>query len=235
MIHPWKRSLPVANVANLVEDHVAESWPELLDHPVPGLWFTGSRIWSLLYPDLAGVAGYRAPRGERDWDIFSLVDGPARELVDLVGLARWPACLTLDKRAVDAGLSARTVSPAHVPRLVSRDPRDGSAPSYDDGYSYLTDRGEVDLWVSSLGGVVAELRDYPPDSHAHCRAAFSLEDGLVVLPNETASRRRICRGHAEPARPARSRDPAAAGASSQDLPNPLGPVVSMEEEWPWIA
>lgn len=232
-MHPWKISLPVTNVANLVEDHVARGWPELVLHPVPGLWFTGSRVWSLLYPGLADPSGQDP--SARDWDVFALEDGPVLELVDLVGLARFPACRTSEKRARPGRPAAvRTVSITHAPRVITdlqgapvsaganRGAGGSCRPvSYDDGYSYLTDRGEVDLWVSTLGSVVAELRDYPAASHAHCMAAYSLEDGLVVLPNTVMSSRSV------PALPPGAR-------AARDLPDDdvlLGPVLDMAQEW----
>jgi hypothetical protein len=61
-----------------------------------------------------------------------------------------------------------------------------SGAGYEDGFCYRTDRGLLDLWLAESGGVLAEIRSYPTESHAHCRAAYSMVDGLVVLPNEVA-------------------------------------------------
>lgn len=233
-MHAWKRSLPVANVANLVERHVVEYWPDLVRHPVPGLWFTGSRVWRILYPDLVDLVDHADPRGAsatRDWDIFALADDPARELVDLLGLDRCPACRTSEKHE-RAGRPAveRTVSCTHVPVI-----RPDVDASYDDGFSYLTPRGDVvDLWVSTLGTAAAELRDYPAASHAHCRAAFSLEDGLVVLPNEVVSTRGprlIAPGPGSSSGLLDLESLDSSTPASPGIREPRGPVVDMAEEW----
>lgn len=175
---PAKRSRPLANLANLVEEHVAWAWPEIARAAPSDVWFTGSRVWGLLYPDLPA----REPPLEPDWDIFTIGEAPARWLVDVMGWRRMPACRTRDKwragtRSVDAG---------HVPTLGDGEVTSGRPTGYNDGYSYETDRGVVDLWISSLGSAVAEIRAYPTESHAHCRVTWSFADGLIVLPNERA-------------------------------------------------
>lgn len=170
-----KRSTALPNAANLIAAHVAARFPELARDPIPGVWFTGSNVWAWLYGD-------EPPLGA-DWDIF--VTGAGAEVVaaavaDRLGLASCPACRTKDKRKA----AVRTVDADHVPRLVPNARDDGS---YGEGYSYETDSGEVDLWISTPGDVLGELRDYPTASHAHCRVAFSFTDGLVVLGNEHAA------------------------------------------------
>jgi hypothetical protein len=176
-----KISLSLPNVANEIAARVAARWPELARDPIPGVWFTGSNVWELLYPELSD----RRPPLGRDWDIFTIGEDAAHQVAARLGLARYPACRTKDKRHG----APMTIDPAHVPNLVVLpmdcvDPDTG--PSYGEGYCYATERGEVDLWISTPGDVLGELRTYPAGSHAHCRAAFSFTDGLVVLPNELA-------------------------------------------------
>ncbi len=171
-----KVSLPIPNVANAIAAHVSAAWPELA--AVTGVWFTGSQIWSWLYagPPLAGS----------DWDIFALDERSAAAVADRLGLRGLPACRTRDKR----NGAPRTVSDRHVPVLAPPLVEDDGSPDgtgYSEGYCYATERGELDLWLAEPGGVIAELRSYPSGSHAHCRAAFSFTDGLVVLPNECAA------------------------------------------------
>lgn len=173
-----KRSLDIPNIANVVDAYVSSTWPELT--AVGGVWFTGSRIWLSLYPDLPR----REPPPESAWDIFVTREDVAAAVVDRLGLRGLPACRTQDKRSG----AERTISADHVPLLTppSLDDEPTDLASYDDGWSYATSRGVLDLWITRCGDVVAELRTFPPESHAHCRAAFSFMDGLVILPNERA-------------------------------------------------
>jgi hypothetical protein len=178
-----KISLPTPNVANAI----AARFPELAGDPIPGVWFTGSNVWSLLYPE--------QPVRDRDWDIFAVGEQAAHRVAARLDLAAHPACRTKDKRHH----VPKTIDAAHVPNLVNGPPTEGVdpelGPSYGEGYCYATDRGEVDLWISTPGDVLGELRTYPAGSHAHCRAAYSLTDGLVVLPNECAAAvRELARG-----------------------------------------
>jgi hypothetical protein len=170
-----KVSLPTPNIANAIAAHVSAAWPELA--AVAGVWFTGSQIWSWLYDG-------QPPAGS-DWDIFALDEGAAAAVADRLGLRGLPACRTQDKR----NGAPRTVGAHNVPTLAPP-MLDGNAPDgtgYSEGFCYTTARGELDLWLAEPGGVIAELRSYPTGSHAHCRAAFSFADGLVVLPNECAA------------------------------------------------
>lgn len=179
---PTKRSRPLANPANLVEEHVAQAWPEIARAAPSDVWFTGSRVWGLLYPGLLYPDLVRDPPLERDWDVFTVGEAPARWLVNVLGWQQTPACRTRDKW----GAGTRSVDAGHVPTLGEGGATGGRPTGYNDGYSYQTDRGVVDLWISSLGSAVAEIRAYPTESHAHCRAAWSFTDGLIVLPNERA-------------------------------------------------
>jgi hypothetical protein len=174
-----KVSLPTPNIANAIAERIADKFPELADDPIGGIWFTGSNVWSLLYPD--------QPVRERDWDIFAVSEQAAHRVAVRLSLAANPACRTKDKRHH----VPKTISAAHVPNLAGVRPTEDVdsefGPSYGGGYCYATDRGEVDLWISTPGDVLGELQTYPTGSHAHCRAAFSFTDGLIVLPNECAA------------------------------------------------
>jgi hypothetical protein len=159
------------NLANVVEEHVTHTWPEIALAAPTDIWFTGSHIWHFLYPD-------RPPPLVRDWDIFTIGVAPARWIVGIYGWNHTPSCHTSHKW----GASPRIINVSHIPAI----PGSVSASGYGDGYSYQTDRGIVDLWISEFDNPLAELRAYPTASHAHCRAAWSFTKGLIVLPNERA-------------------------------------------------
>lgn len=177
---PRKQSRPLANLANAIEEHVTRAWPEIARAAPTDVWFTGSNVWHLLYPDLP--VQDLAPI--RDWDIFTIGEDPARWLVETLEWNRMPSCRTSDKW----NSLPRTIDIEHIPTIPAIQTIDpaGHVHGYGDGYSYQTSRGIVDLWISSLGSALAELRAYPTVSHAHCRAAWSFTDGLIVLPNEQA-------------------------------------------------
>jgi hypothetical protein len=173
-----KLSLSIPNAANFVAGHVAASFRSLAIDPVPGVWFTGSNVWSF-------VLGMD-PRPGSDWDIFvigendSLAEMIARTVVLRLGLLNFPACPT-DKKQTGG---EKTISAGNVPRL----PRLPNVDRYNggDGFCYATDAGDIDVWISTASDAAGELRSYPSNSHAHCRAAFSFSEGLVVMPNERA-------------------------------------------------
>lgn len=175
---PEKRSHFLANLANHVDDLVRTAWPEICDfcdHGRPEVWFTGSRIWGMLYPDLPR----RSPPLELDWDVFTVGEDLAHDLVRALGWNQLPACLT-SRKWVDRRIIAPSL---HVPSLA--DPSTGSEQDgYGAGFSYQTSRGVVDLWVSQEGSAFGELHAYRSESHAHCRAAYSPVLGLIVLPND---------------------------------------------------
>jgi uncharacterized protein YbaR (Trm112 family) len=170
------------NLANWIAEHVRRAFPELANDPIHGVWFTGSNVWSLAY----GIPSPDA--GIEDWDIFAIGDEAAAEVARRLDLVACPACRTKDKRKDPK----RTVDDRHVPvttqipMLDDDDRPTGGMAAYGEGYSYVTPRGEIDLWISTPGNVVDELRTYPDASHAHRRMAFSFTDGLVMLPNECA-------------------------------------------------
>lgn len=174
MTRPPKHSHPLMNLANVIEKHVARTWPEIAHAAPTDVWFTGSHIWHFLYPDLP----QRYPPLVRDWDVFTIGDPPARWIVEVYGWNRTPSCRTSDKW----GASPRVIDVSRIPAI----PGSVSVSGYGDGYSYQTDRGIVDLWISEFDNPLAELRAYPTSSHAHCRAAWSFTEGLIVLPNEKA-------------------------------------------------
>lgn len=178
-----KQSTSNHNLANWIGYHIATKFPELASAPIPGVWFTGSNVWSLAY-------GIPSPSAEaKNWDIFTIGEDAASEVAKRLDLATAPACRTKDKRLG----RDRSICEANVPQLKNIPELDdegevtGSMAAYGEGYSYLTPRGEIDLWISTPGSVIDELRAYPQQSHAHCRMAFSFTDGLVMLPNELAA------------------------------------------------
>lgn len=171
-----KTSTSDHNLANWITGQVAGRFPEFAANPIPGVWFTGSKIWTMLY-------GVPSPSAEaKDWDIFTVSELTALQLVTGMGWNLSPAFPTRDKRY---GVRNPTIDPErHIPKLSTKLDPDGNA--YSDGYCYVTPDGDVDVWVTGCGNALDEIRTYPSTSHAHCRAAFSLTDGLIMLPNEAA-------------------------------------------------
>lgn len=163
------------NIANWIAHHVARRFPALADNPIPGVWFTGSSVWSLLY-------GVPSPSAEaKDWDIFTETELSAIQLVTGMGWNLLPSFPTRDKRH---SVREPKVVAHNLPSLSNKLGPDGCA--YSDGFCYVTPEGDVDVWVTAEGDAISELRTYPTESHAHCRAAFSFTDGLLILPNERA-------------------------------------------------
>lgn len=160
-----KVSRPDPTIANELRDRVLARFPELATNPIPGVWFTGSNIWTALLGEPAPV--------ETDWDIM-LVDcventpfESGEELVKRLGLLQYPSISTATKHRPDGGKAY------------------GDDEEWGAGMCYRTPAGEVDVWHVE-DDVLGGLRRYPTQSHSHCRAAFSLTDGIVALPNELA-------------------------------------------------
>lgn len=152
-----KASLPLANVANRIATHLMRRCPELC--AIPGLWFSGSNVWPFLYG--------KEPPTDADIDVFLVgatdpdgFDDPRVNLCKQLGIA--PDDMTLS--GVQSGF-------------------DGDL--YMQGVKALYKGNKLDIWECGETPWVA-LRNYPTKSHAHCRAAFSFADGLIVLPNEMA-------------------------------------------------
>ena len=166
------------NVANRIAMRVTQRFPDLARNPIDDVWFTGSNIWTCLY-EYTGPSEYAMET--RDWDIFTIGELAAIRLVTGMSWNLLPAFPTKRKRD---GIRDPIITPGNLPSLSKRYDPDGNP--YSEGYCYITDQGDVDVWVAGSGSALAEIRDYPDTSHAHCRAAFSLTDGLIVLPNEAA-------------------------------------------------
>lgn len=153
------------NVANKIAAHIRAKWPELVG--VPGLWFSGSQVWSFLYD--------KEPPADSDWDIF--VCKNAAPVVSYEG-----GFLGSPTRTERAPLEEALyrIKPLKVT------PRQPPNPMYSsNGSDVETERGDIDVWTSEAESPQRAIRDYPA-SHSHCRAAFSFTEGLVVLPNEAA-------------------------------------------------
>lgn len=151
-----------ANVANRVAAHLAAKWPEL--RGIPGLWFTGSQVWSHLY----GIE----PPTTSDTDVFVLADAPPVTILTPRGLVTRPP---IAQMLHELGLPESAAKPRHPPQ---------DKPHYvPDGMDVEHERGAFDVWTTKAATVQGQLRSYPR-SHSHCRAAFSFSEGLVVLPNE---------------------------------------------------
>lgn len=160
-----KTAQPWPNTANKVKAHIAAKWPELTT--VPGLWFSGSQVWSFLYD--------KEPPADSDWDIFVCKD--AAPVVSYEG-AFLAGPTRIERPPLEEAMAR--IKPLSVT------PRTPANPKYtSNGADVKTDRGDIDVWTSHGASVAAVLRDYPA-THAHCRAAFSFTEGLVVLPNEAA-------------------------------------------------
>jgi hypothetical protein len=169
-------------IANVVRDRVLARFPELATgSDIPGVWFTGSHVWTAL-------VGEAAPEGE-DWDVFVVPAGVWHGWRD-VGGVELPTEYTTDAEGVRRALCDR-LGLLDFPQLHTYQKHEGSSPPEDasDGVCYRTPRGEVDVWTAPYGDARSALREYRTETHSHCRAAFSLVDGLVALPNENAPRR----------------------------------------------
>lgn len=158
-----KTSLSVGNVANRVAAHLRNRCPELC--AIPGLWFSGSNVWAFLYG--------QEPDPNADLDVFMLqpkitvencFDDPRRALCKQLGIADEDMELSKVKTGPDED-------------------------QYKEGIKALYKGGKLDIW-EAVGTPQDALRDYPGRTHAHCRAAFSFADGLIVLPNEEAKEQR---------------------------------------------
>lgn len=151
-----KESLTDANVANQIAAHLMHRCPELC--AIPDLWFSGSNVWSFLYG--------KEPPPDSDIDVFMI--GTTTNDV-WVADQRISLCRRLGIAADDMTLS------------MVRTGFDGDL--YMQGVKALYKGTKLDIWECGETPWVA-LRNYPTKTHAHCRAAFSFTDGLIVLPNE---------------------------------------------------
>lgn len=157
------------NIANYLREHILDRFPELRDAPPRGIWFVGSNVWSALYGD--GSAPIDA-----DWDVVAVTD---------LGLpAKYTLLAFVEKLGLDKHASINT---SRKRRRDSDERYGDNGDEWGNGTCYLTPGGQVDTWESPDGTILGALRQFPLHSHAHCRAAFSLTDGLVVLPNDQAT------------------------------------------------
>lgn len=163
-----KVSQPWPNAANKIAAHLRAKWPELVN--IPGLWFSGSQVWSWLYD--------KEPLATSDTDVFSLGDAPRISTV-----AEGDLFETVSRTPVGELLHKLGLKPEQGTLRLPRTGKDGTA--YGKGACFTHERGSIDVWTSPYD-VQGALRNYPGASHAHCRAAFSFTEGLVVLPNEVA-------------------------------------------------
>lgn len=162
-----KTSWAVPNVANTIAEHLRKVAPELCD--IPGLWFSGSNVWRHLY-------ACDPPARDADLDVFFV--GGHLESKTILGL--------LGDQYVDR--REALLDRLGVPKTDRIYPTVKTGPAgdnYAQGCHALYQGRKLDVWCN--GPTVQDvLSDYPKASHAHCRAAFSFEHGLVVLPNECA-------------------------------------------------
>lgn len=167
MDKPLKVSLDLPNAANKVRDHLLAKWPEL--QWVANIWFSGSQVWSWLY--------HMVPPETSDLDIFALKDAPPHVSYEGDGLF---SMTRVERHPIAAALHALGLKPEEGR------PKPAKAGYEDSGMDITHPRGEIDVWTSKGRTVADVLGMYPGHSHAHCRAAFSFQHGLVVLPNECA-------------------------------------------------
>lgn len=165
-----KVSRPTPNVANAIGEHIRAKWPEIVD--VPGLWFSGSTVWSFLYGD--------KPPETSDLDVFTLKN--AEPVVSYGGMGGWLGMNRTERTPIGEMLHRLGLKPED-----GKEKNPSAKPHYHvNGADFTHARGEIDVWTITGETVQDELRRYPAGSHSHCRAAFSFRDGLVVLPNENA-------------------------------------------------
>jgi hypothetical protein len=152
------------NLANDVAAHIRRIAPELA--LVPNLWFSGSNVWRILYGE--------TPADDADIDVFFA--GPHRLVTKqgILGDVREAADELVKTLGIQSGDSM------HSPVRTGR-----NEDLYGVGIKALWRGKKLDIWAG--GETVAEtLNNYPSRTHAHCRAAFSFTEGLVVLPTEAA-------------------------------------------------
>lgn len=174
---PWKSdkvSLQFPNAANLVDDWLRKNWKEL--YSVPYAWFTGSSVWRFLYDE---------PKREgADLDVFIT---PYRVRRD--ELPTCEPCAKLEKALaplLDGGpLSINNVDTGDDKSLYRKEFTSLG------GKIAWTTKGRVDYWACGTGGIegaIYQLRNYPDESHGHCKAAYSpFWRMLLVLPNIKAT------------------------------------------------
>ena len=163
VVHSPKVAKTVGNIANTVVDHVYAILPELAemtDPAVRNVVVTGSNVWKYLYGEV--------PDPQSDIDIVYLV--PETSDISAVNCA-----VVTEPLLRCLGLEYELGTPTYPVKLVVLP-----------GRRYITADGRtVDIWVFP-GTVEQALLNYPSESHAHCRAGFTITQGLTVLPNERA-------------------------------------------------
>lgn len=151
------------NAANVCRERVLARFPEFAQFRCDitelsgSVWFTGSQIWTAVY-------GLPAP--DSDWDIFLTNDhlGVRDALDSLKDLLELNGCATIPTHQKNGGNNTYSKE--------------------NNGMCYATPRGELDIWATLEDDVFGQLNEYKSGSHAHCRAAFNLKYGLVVMPND---------------------------------------------------
>jgi hypothetical protein len=160
---PQPRDL-TPNAANKIAAHLSAKWPEL--RHIPGLWFSGSQVWSHLYG--------KEPPATSDTDVFVMADAPPVMTYGVFGVVqRTPLAEMMHRLGLAESAAKPRQPPADKPHYIP------------DGYDITHKRGDFDIWTTKATTPQGQLRSYPR-SHSHCRAAFSFTDGLIVLPNEEA-------------------------------------------------
>lgn len=154
-----KVALTSPNVANIIAAHIRAVAPDLVG--IPNIWFSGSNVWKHLYGE--------TPDADADIDVFFL-KACSKEL----GGYKDP-CMYL---RAELGLTSADAYWLNFKTCANKG-------SYARGCKFLHNGRKVDCWQGK-DSIAATLNDYPKASHAHCRAAFSFTDGLVVLPNEAS-------------------------------------------------
>lgn len=158
------------NAANKIAEHLKAKWPELVG--IPGLWFSGSQVWSHLYG--------KEPPTESDLDVFACQD--AQPVVSYLGVGTFLGMSKTERTPIGEMLHRLGLKPEE-----GRTKNTAGKPHYHVNGADFTHptRGEIDVWTTAAKDAVTCVKGYPR-SHSHCRAAFSFTEGLVVLPNEAA-------------------------------------------------
>lgn len=169
----WTRPNP----ANAIEAWLAAKWP---DFPkLPCVWITGSSVWRHVYGEEV----------EPDADLDIFVSRNGHPYVSLY----WSPNGTLRTQMQHAWV--RQITDAET-ALLAWARKHETAPPIENaklttslgGTRVYTSKGSFDIWQANGTFVRDQIGNYPPASHAHCKAAFCpATRELIIMPNDAAT------------------------------------------------
>lgn len=170
---PDQLTEPWPNVANEIARHLRGKWGDITRTHYA--WFTGSSVWSFLY----GIE----PSPEADLDMF--IEIPTVEKNYMLRLA-----IQANGGQTRPGWEYNHRAILWLEDYLKRDPGYEVLPAKTSslgGRRCRVEAGKVDYWVCP-SDAIQQLFNYPPDSHGHCKAAYSFyRNTLLVIPNSRAT------------------------------------------------